>query len=74
MPTIESMTGVFIRCNWLYTNTQSLEFFPTHSKPTKKNRVATVYGKNGSGKSTIAQDFREYTDPTLPAPLNYRHL
>lgn len=66
MSIIDSMTGVSIQCNWLYTSAQRLEFFPTHSKPTKKNRIAIVYGKNGSGKSTVTQGFREYTDPTLP--------
>ncbi|MGI6624545.1 MAG: hypothetical protein ACOX57_03965 [Limnochordia bacterium] len=54
MSTIENMTGVSIRCNWLYPSAQRLDFFPAHGKLTKQNRVAMVYGKNGSGKSTIA--------------------
>jgi ABC-type lipoprotein export system ATPase subunit len=69
MSMIDSMTGVSVRCDWLYTNSQKLEFFPKHSKPPKKYRVAAVYGKNGSGKSTIAQGFREYIDSTLPGTV-----
>ena len=61
MPTvIESMTGVSIRANWLFSNAQTLELFPTLRNPAKKNRVASLYGKNGSGKTSVAQGFREY--------------
>ena len=67
MPTvIESMTGVSIRANWLFSNAQTLELFPTLRNPTKKNRVASLYGKNGSGKTSVAQGFREYAAATTP--------
>ena len=32
----------------------------------QKNRVALIYGSNGSGKSTIAQGFREYAESVIP--------
>lgn len=63
--TIESMTGVSISSAFFSIAT-SLELFPKHPKPSKNNRVALLYGKNGSGKSTIAQGFREYRDSVNP--------
>ncbi|MEG0836084.1 MAG: AAA family ATPase, partial [Christensenellaceae bacterium] len=66
MAIIDSMTGVSMRCEWLFNSGNVLEFFPTHSNPEKRNRVASVYGKNGSGKSTVAQGFREYIASTTP--------
>lgn len=62
---IESMTGISI-CSDYFSNMSTLEIFPRHPKPPKSNRVALLYGKNGSGKSTIAQGFREYRDFTNP--------
>lgn len=53
------MTGVTISSTY-FSNSASLEFFPKHSKALKNNRIALVYGNNGSGKSTIAQGFHEY--------------
>lgn len=47
---IESLTSVSVRSDF-FKNNVTFEFFPT----THKNRVALTYGKNGSGKSTIAQ-------------------
>ena len=50
----------------------SLELFPVHPNVLKnpnapqKNRVALIYGSNGSGKSTIAQGFREYAESVVP--------
>jgi predicted ATPase len=49
---IESITGISISSDY-FSNMATLEFFPTHPKPPKVNRVALLYGKNGSGKSTI---------------------
>ncbi len=68
------MTGISIHCNWLFDNAKVLEFFPTHGKPAKKNRVALVYGKNGSGKSTVAQGFREYIASTIPRTVELSPL
>lgn len=72
MPTtIDSMTGVKIKSPFFDTSA-SLELFPIHSKVLKnpgapqKNRVALIYGANGSGKSTIAQGFREYAESIVP--------
>jgi tRNA A37 threonylcarbamoyladenosine biosynthesis protein TsaE len=53
---VEQMTGVTISSPY-FPNVTSLELFPKHPKPPKNNRVALLYGKNGSGKSTIAQGF-----------------
>lgn len=63
--TIGSMTGVTISSAY-FSSTTSLELFPEHLKLHKCKRVALVYGKNGSGKSTIAQGFREYRDAANP--------
>lgn len=65
MPTIiDSMTGVKIKSPFFDTGAL-LELFPVHTNP-KKNRVALIYGSNGSGKSTIAQGFREYAESIVP--------
>ena len=47
---IESMTGISISSNF-FSNMPTLEFFPVRPKSPKENRVALIYGKNGSGKS-----------------------
>ncbi len=52
--TIESMTGVSISSAYFSIAT-SLELFPKHPKPPKSNRVALLYGKNGSGKRERAK-------------------
>jgi GTPase SAR1 family protein len=62
---IKSMTGVSIASVY-FANVTSLELFPKHQSPSKNNRIALLYGKNGSGKSTIAQGFREYRDSVEP--------
>lgn len=67
--TIESMTGVSISSAY-FSNATSLKLFPQHPRPPKNNRVALLYGKNGSGKSTIAQGFREYRDSVNPRTVN----
>jgi energy-coupling factor transporter ATP-binding protein EcfA2 len=59
------MTGVSISSDH-FSKPTYLEFFPRHAKPPKKNRVALLYGRNGSGKSMIAQGFREYRDSVIP--------
>lgn len=69
MTTIDNMTGVSMRCDWLFNSTKVLEFFPTHGNQAKKNRIALVYGKNESGKSTVAQGFREYIASTIPRTI-----
>ena len=72
MPTtIDSMTGVEIKSPFFDTAV-SLELFPVHPNVLKnpnapqKNRVALIYGSNGSGKSTIAPGFREYSESVVP--------
>lgn len=59
------MTGIKISSAY-FTEDTRLELFPKNTNPKKSNRIALLYGKNGSGKSTIAQGFREYKDVTLP--------
>ena len=66
--TIDSMTGINIKSPFFDT-TVSLDLFPSLQVP-KKNRVALVYGANGSGKSTIAQGFREYAMSTTPKTVD----
>lgn len=80
MPTtIESMTGIVIRSPF-FDVPFALELFPPHPKVVKtpdapqKNRVALLYGANGSGKSTIAQGFREYSESMIPRTVDLRFL
>lgn len=69
--TIDSMTGIVIKSPF-FDGPSALELFPTHPNVLKnpnapqKNRVALLYGANGSGKSTIAQGFREYQGSVSP--------
>lgn len=70
---IESMTGISISSNF-FSNMPTLEFFPVRPKSPKENRVALIYGKNGSGKSTIAQGFREYRDSVIPRTVTLNPL
>ena len=73
--TIDSMTGIVIKSPF-FDIPSSFELFPIHPNVLKnpnapqKNRVALLYGANGSGKSTIAQGFREYAESTLPKTVD----
>ena len=58
MSTIDSMTGVYIRSDF-FDSAPTLEFFPVPTAD-KHFRATLLYGKNGSGKTTVAQGFREY--------------
>lgn len=62
---IENLTGVQISSEY-FTNHPDLKFFPPHTKQGRVNRVALVYGRNGSGKSTISQGFYEYANSINP--------
>lgn len=50
---IENLTGIQISSEY-FTNCPELKLFPPHKKQGKYNRIALVYGRNGSGKSTIS--------------------
>lgn len=62
---IKNMTGVSILSEYFATPS-ILDFFPNDVKAPKNNRVALVYGSNGSGKSTIANGFRAFKSCTEP--------
>jgi energy-coupling factor transporter ATP-binding protein EcfA2 len=53
------MTGITIESGFFSTKT-TFELYPAHK------RVVLLYGKNGCGKSTIAQGFREYANHKTP--------
>lgn len=73
--TIDSMTGIVIKSPF-FDIPSSLELFPIHPNVLKnpnapqKNRVSLIYGANGSGKSTIAQGFREYAESLSPRTVD----
>ena len=56
----EKISGISIkgRC---FTEEKALDFFPDP----KRNRLALVYGQNGSGKTTCAKGFRLCANPTI---------
>lgn len=56
---IESMTGVNIKSDF-FSTAPTFELFPP------RHRSALLYGKNGCGKTTVAQGFREYIEPVTP--------
>lgn len=56
---IASMTGVRIKSDF-FTAAPTFELFPLNQ------RAALLYGRNGCGKSTVAQGFREYIEPVEP--------
>lgn len=58
-----SITG---RC---FSNQTSLLFFPEES-----NRISIVYGKNGSGKSTISEGLATLAAPSIPSDIAVRLL
>lgn len=62
---IENLTGIQISSEY-FTNKPNLKLFPPNAKQGKINRVALVYGRNGSGKSTISQGFYEYANSINP--------
>ena len=60
MPTtIETMTGINIKSDF-FSTAPTFELFPP------RHRAALLYGKNGCGKTTVAQGFREYIQPVIP--------
>ena len=61
---IDSITGIKINSAF-FNSSPVFELFPPLTTP-KKNRITLLYGKNGSGKSSIAQGFREYSDSINP--------
>lgn len=62
---IENLTGIQISSDF-FNNKPEFKFFPPNKKQGKTNRVALIYGKNGSGKSTISQGFYEYINSINP--------
>nr|DAJ91366.1 MAG TPA: AAA domain protein [Caudoviricetes sp.] len=70
---IGSMTGVSVSSPF-FTNKPTLELFPQNPKSATSSRIALMYGKNGSGKSTIAQGFREYRNSINPRTVTLTPL
>ena len=72
MTIIESLTSIKINSAFFETSTE-LGLFPALNAP-KRNRVALIYGKNGSGKSSIAQGFRELRENADPRTVTITPL
>lgn len=66
---IERMTGIRVKSDF-FNPCIDMTLFPANSKKARRNRVALLYGKNGSGKSTIAQGFREFCTHTVAPELH----
>lgn len=64
---IEDMTGFTIRSSFFDKNPDLNVFVDRNGK---KVRLSLVYGKNGSGKSTIARGFREYASQAFDKDVN----
>lgn len=61
---LEDFRGITIkgRC---FENETTLEFFPKNIAKTKDNRVALVFGRNGSGKTTVTRAFTNLSGSRL---------
>lgn len=67
---IDDLTEISIQSPY-FSPASDMELFPVHSKAVKgfKNRVAILYGSNGSGKSTIARAFNNYANASMPSDV-----
>ena len=61
---IEKLTGITLKSEY-FDPEATLELFPNTSNG-EPSRVSLLYGHTGSGKSTIAQGFREYAEQADP--------
>ena len=63
---VEKIKGISIkgRC---FSNDTSLVLYPNN-----KDRIAVVYGKNGSGKSTISTGFQNVASTTFESDINLK--
>lgn len=64
MSIISEIKGFIIKSEY-YGEGKKFEIFPE-----KKNRVALLYGRNGSGKSTIARGFRKIKEDTADVEID----
>lgn len=67
MSTFKEVEGISIKSEYFAEN-EKFCFFK------KNDRVALVFGRNGSGKSTIAQGFIEYKDSVNPRTVDVKLL
>lgn len=67
MSTFKEVKGISIKSEY-FTENEKFSLFKD------KHRVALVFGRNGSGKSTIAQGFIEYKDSVNPRTVDVKLL
>lgn len=67
MPILDNVTGFTIHSKY-FCDLKEFTLFP--SVQNKKNRIAVIYGRNGSGKSTIARGFYEYANSINPRTVD----
>lgn len=60
----ENISGIKIKGD-MFEGEKTFKFFSKESKNAYSTRISVVYGKNGSGKSTITKAFEKYTEKKL---------
>ena len=66
---METVKGIFIKGEYFNGGGQELALFPE-----KSNRLSVVFGKNGSGKTTISKALYEYSQGEIQTKGNFQEF
>lgn len=66
---METVNGIFIKGEYFNSSGQELELFPE-----KSNGLSVVFGKNGSGKTTISKALYEYSQGEIQTKGNFQEF